>query len=206
MDLDFPTEEPVAPVVATALLMDLSTQTQSSESEEDDLDNIFFKPPPPKPKSKPVPKLVSRLEFPWLARGRHKIAHRKEALTIPFSRVSDEVRKDLEKAEKTKGDLQRVLTALKGIRRKVANKEVISVLKSDNEGEEGGTAGKASESVFECVHRILVTEAAIQQSMLKKKHKAKLIQQTCSFDLILPCDKTRDEPSRVTDRGHGEWS
>jgi len=21
-----------------------------------------------------------------------------------------------------------------------------------------------------------------------------------------PCDKTRDEPSRVTDRGHGEWS
>ena len=20
------------------------------------------------------------------------------------------------------------------------------------------------------------------------------------------CDKTRDEPSRVTDRGHGEWS
>ena len=21
-----------------------------------------------------------------------------------------------------------------------------------------------------------------------------------------PCDKTRDEPSQVTDRGHGEWS
>jgi len=186
MDLDFPTEEPVAPVVATALLMDLSTRTQSSESEEDDLDDIFFEPPPPKPKSKPAPKPVSRLEFPWLARGRRKIAHRKEALTTPFSRVSDEVRKDLEKAEKTKGGLQRVLTALKGIGRKVANKEAISVFKSDNEGEEGGTAGEASESVFECVRRILVTEAAIQQSMLKKKHKAKPIRQTRSFDLIPP--------------------
>ena len=166
--------------------MDLSTWTQSSESEADDLDDIFFKPPLPKPKSKLAPKPVSRLEFPWLARGCRKIAHRKEALTTPFSRVSDEVRKDLEKAEKTKGGLQRVLTALKGIGRKVANKEAISVFKSDNEGEEGGTAGEASESVFECVRRILVTEAAIQQSMLKKKHKAKPIRQTRSFDLIPP--------------------
>jgi len=186
MDLDFPIEEPVALVMATALLMDLSTQTQSSESEEDDLDDIFFEPPPPKSKSKPAPKPVSRLEFPWLAQGHCMITHRKEALTTPFSRVSDEVQKDLEKAEKTKGGLQRVLTALKGIGRKVANKEAISVFKSDNKGEEGGTAGEASESVLECVCRILVTEAAIQQSMLKKKHKAKPIRQMCNFGLIPP--------------------
>jgi len=32
---------------------------------------------------------------------------------------------------------------------------------------------------------------------------------TCEADLMQEdweCDKTRDEPSRVTDRGHGEWS
>jgi len=93
--------------------------------------------------------------------------------------------KDLEKAEKTKGGLQRVLTALKGIGCKEANKEAISVFKSNNKGEEGGTAGEVLESVLECVHHILVT-AAIQQSMLKKKHKAKPIWQTHSFDLSLP--------------------
>jgi len=34
----------------------------------------------------------------------------------------------------------------------------------------------------------------------------RLYTDTSDFGIGAVCDKTRDEPSRVTDRGHGEWS
>jgi hypothetical protein len=182
MDVDFPTEGLVAP--------DLSTQAQSYEEKEDDVEDIFLGPPLPKPKPKPARKLVPKREFPWLAWGRRKIAHRNEDLNVPFSKVSDEVWRHLEKAEKTKGRLQRVLTELKQIGHKAAEKEVAKMFESDNEDEEGvpgvGAGSEDDESVLECVRRILVTEAAIQQAMLRKKQKAKSKRQTRNLALIPP--------------------
>jgi hypothetical protein len=180
MDVDIPTEELVAP--------DLSTQAQSYEEEEDDIRDIFFEPPRPKPT--PAPKLVPKGDFPWLAWGRRQIARRNEDLNVPFSRVSGEVWKDLEKAEKTKGRAQRVLSELKEIGHKVAGKEAARIFESDDEDEEGipgvGAGGEYEDSVLECVRRILVTEAAIQQAKLRKKKKAKSKRKTRNLALVPP--------------------
>jgi hypothetical protein len=182
MDVDFPTEGLVAP--------DLSTQAQSYEEKEDNIEDIFLGPPLPKLKLKLVRKLVPKHEFPWLAWGCRKITHQNEDLNIPFLKVSNEVWRHLEKVEKTKGHLQRVLTELKQIRHKVAEKEVAKMFESDNEDEEGvpgvGAGSEDDESVLECVRRILVTEAAIQQAMLRKKQKAKSKWQMHNLALIPP--------------------
>jgi hypothetical protein len=180
MDVDFPTEDPVA--------LDLATQGQSNGVEGDDLDNMFFEPR--LPKLGPVPELVFEDEPSWLVWGHHMIACQNEGLNIPFSKVSGEVWKDLEKEEKTKGRLQWVLTRLKEIGRNVAKKVAERVFESDSDEEEGGPGAEASgedlESLLECVHRILVTEATIQRSKLKKKHKANPILQMRNLDLIPP--------------------
>jgi hypothetical protein len=137
-----------------------------------------------------VPELVFEDKPSWLVWGRRMITHRNEGLNVPFSKVSSEVWKDLEKEEKTKGRLQWVLTGLKEIGRNVAKKVAERVFESDSNKEEGGpgaeASGKDSESLLECVRHILVTEAAIQRSKLKKKHKANPILQTRNLDLIPP--------------------
>jgi len=42
--------------------------------------------------------------------------------------------------------------------------------------------------------------------MVSEKPEKDLAVEPKLFWELCGCDKTRDEPSQVTDRGHGEWS
>ena len=142
---------------------------EDKEADCSSLDEIFFMSPlrRAKPTSKPKPTHDPSL----LADGRHLIERRNEALTVPFTQVSDAICRSLEDAEKTEGGPRRVLAKITSIAHQEAVKGVAAVFNPDAEE-------NPNENLLECIRRVMVLEAVIHKSHSKgpmdKKGKGKV--------------------------------
>jgi hypothetical protein len=146
---------------------------EDNETDSSSLDDVFLVPPPSRAKlpltSKPKPVHDPSL----LAAGRRLIETRNEALTVPFTQVSDAIRHSLENAEKTKGGPKKVLAELMKIARQEAVNERMVDFNSD--GEENPN-GNHNENLLECIRCVMVVEASSSMGPMENDAVGKRIE------------------------------
>ena len=130
---------------------------EAEETDSSSLDDMFLMRPRPKVKLPSTSTLKPKNDPSRLAAGRRLIESRNETLDVPFTKISDEIRRKLEDAEKTKGGPKKVLTQLLKIAKTEALKDVAATFGS---GDEENT----NEDHLECICRVMVFEAITSES------------------------------------------
>ena len=134
---------------------------EDNDADYSSLDEILHVSPrvKAKPPSMPIPKNdPSRL-----AAGRCFIENRDEALTVPFTQVSDAIHRSLENAEKAKGGPRKVLAKL----REVANGQALQAVKDLFDSDVEEIPNGCDENLLECIRRVMMVEATIREASLE---------------------------------------
>ena len=152
---------------------------EDNEADESSLDEMFFVSPRPRAKRTSKPK--SDNDPSLLAAGYCVIKARNEALSVPFTQISDAIRHSLEDVEKTKGGPKKVLAKLRAIAHEEATKKVAHVFDSDVEE----NPDDSDESLLECIRRMMMVEAVINKAG-SKGPKKKGAQNARKFSSIPP--------------------
>ena len=130
---------------------------EAEETDSSSLDDMFLQKPPPRVKLPSTSTSKPNNEPSRLAAGRRLIESRNEAIDVPFTQISDEIRRRLEDAEKTKGGPKKVLAQLLKIANTEALKEVAATFGSGDEE-------NPNEDYLECIRRMMVLEAITSKS------------------------------------------
>lgn len=130
---------------------------EAEETDSSSLDDIFLMRPRPRAKLPLTSTLKPNNDPSRLAAGRCLIKSRNEALDVPFTQISDEIRRRLEDAEKTKGGPKKVLAQLLKIAKAEALKDVAATFGSGDED-------NPNEDYLECIRRVMVFEAITSES------------------------------------------